>query len=121
MIKIQKIKPLFTNILTTMNVYKDEDAEEIILEETKQEGQIKEYQTVKAIGSMVRDIKVGDVILINPSRFAVKKHQEGSLKDGIITDNPIVQYNFPIIEIGGENCLMIQNTDVDFVIEEYTE
>ena len=33
-----------------------------------------------------KDIKVGDLVSINPSRFAVKKHKEGSLKDGIITD-----------------------------------
>jgi co-chaperonin GroES (HSP10) len=59
--------------------------------------------------------------MINPTRFAVKKHQEGSLKDGIITDNPIVEYRFDIVEMNGEQYLLLQDRDISYVIEDYEE
>jgi hypothetical protein len=87
----------------------------------KPAGSIKEYQTVLSIGSTVRDIKVGDKVLIDPTRYGVKKHQEGSLKDGVITDNPVIKYNFNVVNINDSPCLIIYDQDVDFIIEEYEE
>ena len=88
---------------------------------TKREGSLKEYQRVLAVGSSVRDIKVGDLVWVNPTRFGVKKHREGSLKDGIVTDNPIITYNFDVVEMDGKQCLLLQDRDIDFIIEEYEE
>ena len=93
--KINKIKPLFNRILVTADKYEDDIIENGIIRTTK--GTLKEYQKVLAVGSTVRDIKVGDLVLINPIRYAVKKHREGSLKDGVITDNPVVSYNFNLV------------------------
>ena len=84
-------------------------------------GSIKEYQKVIAIGSSVRDIKVGDLVCINPTRFAVKKHQAGSLKDGVVTDNPIIGYNFETVNIDGKDYLMLQDRDISFVVENWEE
>ena len=36
-------------------------------------GSVKEYQKVIAVCSMVRDIKVGDLVAINPSKYIKKK------------------------------------------------
>ena len=47
------------------------------------------------------------------------KHKEGSLKDGVITDNPVMGYNFPILVIDDKPCLYLYDSDVDFVIKEY--
>ena len=80
-------------------------------------GDLKEYQKVLAVGSTVRDIKVGDKVMINPIRYAKKKHQEGSLKDGIVTDNPIVKYEFNVIKVNGENCLLLYDQDVMYIFE----
>lgn len=122
MIKIKKIKPMFTCIITTMNKYEDDCyTEGGVIDLSKQKGAIKEYQTVLAIGSTVRDIKVGDLVLINPERFAVKKHNAGSLKDGIIKDNPTISYNFDIMELGDKQCLLLQDRDIHFIIEEYED
>ena len=74
-----------------------------------------------SVGSMVKDIKVGDLVCINPTRFAVKKHKEGTLKDGVVKDNPIIQYNFDVIEMDGEQCLLLQDRDIDFIIEDWEE
>lgn len=122
MIKVKKIKPMFTALITTMDKYEaDVFTGSGLIDATKQQGGLKEYQKVLAIGSSVRDLKEGDLVCINPSRFAVKKHKEGTLKDGVISDNPVVTYNFDIVEMDGNQCLLLQDRDIDFIIEEYEE
>lgn len=113
---------MFTSLITTMDKYEhDVITNGGLIDTTKQQGSIKEYQTVLAVGSSVRDIKVGDIVCINPTRFGVKKHQEGSLKDGVVTDNPIITYNFDVVEMDGKQCLLLQDRDIDFIIEEWEE
>ena len=113
---------MFTALITTMDKYEENvRTSGGLLDVTKQQGGLKEYQTVLAIGSSVRDIKVGDLVCVNPARFAVKQHQAGTLKDGVVTDNPVVKYNFDVIEMDGKQCLLLQDRDIDFIIEEYEE
>ena len=119
MIKIKKIKPMFTAILTTMDTYEDDVTCNSIIVKTK--GTIKEYQKVVAIGDTVRSVKVGDLVCINPKRYAVVKHQEGSLQDGVISDNPVVRYNFDIIEMNDTPYLLLQDSDISYIIEEFEE
>lgn len=121
MLKIKKIKPMFTSLITTMDKYEKDVVIGNLIDVSKREGSLKEYQKVLAVGSSVRDIKVGDLVCVNPTRFAVKKHQEGSLKDGIITDNPTIAYNFDVVEMDGKQCLLLQDRDIDFIIEDYEE
>lgn len=121
MIKIKKIKPMFTALVTTMNKYKEDTIVGGLINPSKGKGSLMEYQTVLSVGSSVKDIKVGDLVCINPSRFAIKKHKEGSLKDGVITDNPVITYNFDVVEMDGQQCLLLQDRDIDFIIEEYEE
>lgn len=122
MLKVKKIKPLFTSIITTMDRYtEDVKTASGLIDTTKQQGGLKEYQTVLAVGESVRAVKVGNLVCVNPTRFAVKKHQAGSLKDGIVTDNPVVQYNFDVVEMDDRQCLLLQDRDIDFVIEEWEE
>lgn len=118
---IKKIKPMFNSIVTTMNKYEHNIKVGNLIDSTKQKGSLKEYQTVLAVGPYIKDIKVGDVVFVNPTRFAVKKHKEGSLRDGVITDNPVVTYNFDVIKIDGNDCLLLQDRDVDFIVEEFEE
>lgn len=115
---IKKIKPLFNNLVVTCDKYpRDTKLVGTSLVDTTKADTIKEYQTVVAVGPMVRGIEVGDTVFINPKRYAVKKHREGTLKDGVITDNPIIGYNFNIIEVDGIPHMYIQDGDVDFVAE----
>ena len=122
MLKVKKIKPMFTALITTMNKYEhDVVTEGGLIDTTKQQGGLKEYQTVLAVGDSVRNIKVGDLVCINPTRYAVKQHREGTLKDGIVTDNPVIKYNFDVVEMDGQQCLLLQDRDIDFVVEEWEE
>lgn len=121
MLKIKKIKPLFNKILTTMDLYDNTMTEDGIIDGSKEDGGIREYQTVLAVGPTVKCVKPGDLIVINPSRYQIVKHKEGSLKDGVITDNPVIGYNFPILMVDDRPCLYLYDSDVDFVIKEWEE
>lgn len=122
MLKIKKIRPMFTSLITTMNKYEqDKLTDGGLIDTSKQQGTLKEYQTVLAVGDSVRGIKVGDLVCVNPARFAVKKHDKGSMRDGIITDNPVVTYNFDVVEMDGQQCLLLQDRDIEYVIEDYEE
>lgn len=121
---IKKVKPMFNGLITTMNKYGNNiKIAGTTLTDASKSGAVKEYQKVIAIGPMVRGIEVGDTVFINPKRYAVMKHQEGSLKDGVITDNPVIGYNFDTIDIDGETYLFLQDNDIKFVaeVEEFEE
>ena len=107
-------------LVTTKDEYTDEDIKKggLIV---KTKGALKEYQKVVAIGPLVRGIQVGDLVCINPRRYAKYKHNPGSLKDGVITDNPVVAYNFNVIDLDHVSHLLITDQDIDFVIEEWEE
>ena len=117
--KVKKIKPMFTAIVTTMERYEKSKIIRNIIHADQMEGSVKEYQRVLAVGDSVRGIKVGDIVKINPIRYGIKKHKEGTLKDGVITDNPYVKYNIPTIELDGKECMLIEDRDISYVIEEY--
>lgn len=122
MIKIKKIKPMFTAIVTTMDKYeKDQTITNSLIDVSKIAGSVKEYQKVIAVGDSVRNIKVGDLVSINPQRYAVMKHDPGSLKDGVVDDNATIRYKFDTIELDNKECLLLQDRDVNFIIEEYEE
>ena len=122
MLVIKKIQPMYTKILTTMCKYEeDELTAGGLIDSTKTQGTLKEYQTVIAVGNSVRNVKVGDLVCINPDRYAVKKHEAGSLKDGVITDNPVIKYNFNIMDLEGVPHLLLDENDVSFIITDYEE
>lgn len=113
---------MFNQIICTMDKYDEEEAKVgSIIDVKKIQNPIKEYQKVIAIGPMVKNVSIGDIVMINPKRYAKMKHQEGSLKDGIIGDNPVIAYNFNVIHLDYTPYLIITDQDVDFVVEEYEE
>ena len=121
---IKKVKPMFNGLITTMNRYEqDVKVKGTDLIDSSKSNAVKEYQTVVAVGPMVRGIEVGDTVFINPNRYAVMKHKAGSLQDVVIKDNPVIGYNFDIVEIDGVNHLYLQDSDIKFVaeIEEFNE
>ena len=117
---LKKIKPLFTKIVTTADKYIEDNKVGAIVDSSKLAGTMKPYQTVIAIGSNSAGIKEGDIVMINPSRFAVKKYKEGSLKDGVIKENPIIEFRFPIITMEDGDRLLLDTSDIEFIIEDYT-
>ena len=110
---------MFNRVLTTCDLYTEDLMTDGIIDSTKVEGAIKEYQTVIACGPTVKCVKPGDVVVINPTRYQVMKHKEGTLNDGVIQDNAVLSYNFPIMAINDAPCLYIYDSDIEFVIKEF--
>jgi hypothetical protein len=82
-------------------------------------GDLKAYQKVIAVGSSVRDIKVGDTVMIDITHFAVMKYNPNSIKEDMDL-NKVVKWNIPWVMIDDEkgvpqDCLLISDRDVKFV------
>lgn len=110
---------MFNRVLTTCDLYTEDLMTDGIIDSTKVEGAIKEYQTVIACGPTVKCVKPGDVVVINPTRYQVMKHKEGTLNDGVIQDNAVISYNFPIMVVNDAPCLYIYDSDIEFAIREF--
>ena len=120
--KLKKIKPLYTRIVTTMDMYveKDTTSPSGIVDVSKLKKGIKEYQKVIAIGTSVRNVKEGDWVCINPDRYAVRQFDKNSVKNDILT-NQITKYNFNVVNLNDVNYLMLDEADIEFVIEDMEE
>lgn len=120
--KLKKIKPLFTRIVTTMDMYIEDQAASPsgIIDVTKLKKGIKEYQKIVAVGTSVRNVKEGDIVCINPDRYAVRKFSQNSVKNDIM-ENQITKYNFNVINLDGTDYLLLDEQDVEFIVEEYED
>ena len=110
---------MFNSLVTTLDRYPvNMTLKGTNLLDPSKSGAVKEYQRVVAVGPQVRGIEVGDIVFINPKRYAVMKHEEGELKD-----NPVVTYNFEVLEIDGVPHLLLFDNDIKYVadIEEFEE
>lgn len=118
MINIKKIKLLANYVLVTKREYDgiEKDGEVII-----PKGNLKEYQEVVAVGPMVRTVQVGNLVCVNPKRYAVYKYQKNSIKGDIEEMQKVLSYNFNVVKMDGEEYMLITDQDIDFVIEEYEE
>lgn len=120
--KLKKIKPLYTRIVTTMDMYVENDTTSPsgIIDVTKLKKGIKEYQKVIAVGTSVRNVKEGDWICINPDRYAVRQFNKDSVKADLLT-NQVTKYNFNVVNLDDTDYLLLDEADVEFVILEYED
>lgn len=110
---------MFNKLVTTANRVK-QNTNEIIIDITKINKVIDDFQTVVSIGSSVRDIKVGDLVCINPDRYAVKKYQQKSASAEVEGyENTIIGYDIPRITLDDVEHLMITDSDVIYIVDEY--
>ena len=121
---IKKVRPLFTGVITTAKRYVGMQSAKkgsLILDTRKMDGSMNPYQTVYSVGGTVRDIKEGDVVKINFSRYAKTKHTPGAIDEAENTqsDNLSWTYEIPIIVINDVQYLFIQDRDIEYVVEEY--
>lgn len=121
MLKIKEVKPLFTSIITTANKYEEtETINGILIDSKKAVGTLKEYQTVISIGNAVREVKPGDVVLIDPSRYMIKdKMTADSIREEFM--EPTYHMEIPMIEMNDSEFLRIEERDVSYIITDYEE
>ena len=119
--KLKEIKPLYTRIVTTMDMYvEDQTSPGGIVDVSKLKHGIKEYQKIVAVGTSVKNVKVGDIVCINPDRYAIRKFHENSMKNDIM-ENTVTRYNFNVVNLNGHDCLLLDEADVEFVVTDYDE
>jgi co-chaperonin GroES (HSP10) len=124
--KLKKIKPMFNQVLTT--AWKYQDTEELkqsglILDLKKTSGSYKLYQKVLAVGPTVRDVKVGDVVQINVIKFIVPEFKEdtNSLRESVRVRNTYTKVELPILNVNGEETMLLHESDVEYIIEDYED
>lgn len=120
MLKVKDIRPVYTRLITTANKYKETQMNGNLIDVNKMEGRYKEYQTVVRVGSAVREVKEGDVVLIDPSRYMKRKFSDNSLRDDFV-ENPIVEINIPTVTMNDEDYFMIEERDIAYVIADSEE
>ena len=126
---IKKVRPQFTGLITTMNMFEEKDMYikgTSLIDGRKIKKSIDEFQTVVAVGPHVNGIQVGDLVHIDPTRFMKpvqvrKPNQLDSLKTGMEEYSSEMRYQFDVIELDGKPYLKLQDRDVDYVVEEYEE
>mgnify|MGYP006991684070 FL=1 len=85
-IKVLKATPMFNGVITTCHQWEVDGESDGLIDTAKSQGVVKPHQTVVAVGSAARSVKVGDLVIIDPTRFAVKRYNDGSLKDNVATN-----------------------------------
>ena len=121
---IKKIRPLFTGVVTTAKKYVGDqhaDVNGLILDTRKMDGSLNPYQTVVAVGSMIKDLKEGDIVKINFKRYAKAMHTPGAIDEAENKqfDNLSLNYEIPMVVLDDQEYLFIQNNDIEYVVEEY--
>lgn len=116
---IKKIKPQFTTVITTLDCYDEDVVIDGVI--TYPKGELKLYQRVVAVGDSVRNIKEGDLVLLNLANHISRKYKENSVKEDMDTMIDVPVYDFPTISIGGELYGKFQDRDIEGIIEDYEE
>lgn len=115
---LRNVRPLFNGVMTTAVTYKGNVTTSggLIYDTTKMEGTMNPYQRVVFVGKMVTDVKPGDIVYINFKRYAKVRHVPGAIEDNVQSDNMSMYYEIPMLEVGGQQYLRIQNNDIEFAV-----
>lgn len=114
MFKVNNIKPLFTKIVTTADLYTEDKTENGLILKTK--GTLKEYQKVLRVGDAVRNIKEGDIILLDFTKYMVKdKKSPDSLRDDFIEST--YHLEIPQAIMADNDVLIIDSSSVVYIVE----
>lgn len=123
MLHIKRIIPRYTQVITTANRYEKDDYNgSPIVEKGHFKGDIKQYQTVIAVGKTVRELEVGTQVMLDFEPYRKRKVPVNSIKEKMDVDNPIVEEHLPLFEMDDENgntseFLMMDERNVVFPFE----
>ena len=138
-LELKKVQPRANTIITTAVRYyekNDNKAKSAYIKERKDNQHLislkedknlpKLVQKVIAVGPVVHDVKVGDIVKLNPLHYLDRKlvQQRESLERDVLdlTGTRVketyseLDYKFPTIELAGEECLLLYDRDVDYII-----
>lgn len=119
MLHIKKIKPMYTNLVVTGDRFdKDIYSGGVII---ANKGDLKSWQTILFKGTSIRDMEVGDKVMINVDNYAVKKYSKDSIQNDL-DNNKTIRYMFNWITLYDEqdnpsDCLLLNDRDILYVFE----
>lgn len=118
MLRITEVRPMFTNIVVTGDRYEKDMRSGGLIVANK--GDLKLWQTVLAVGGSVRDVSVGDKVMINVDNYAVRRYDKNSIQNDL-DNNKTVRFNFRWItlDMGGvqRECLLLNDRDILYAFE----
>lgn len=115
----------FDSVMTTAEAYEDDEVVGGVALPRK--GCLKEVQRVLGVGPTVKDVKEGDMVKIDLTRYLKVRHEQRQKSrderfSDLDTEDVATQYYAPKTEVvGGERVLLLYERDVDFIVEEYEE
>ncbi len=115
----------FDSVMTTAETYEDDEVVGGVA--LPRRGCLKEVQRVLGVGPSVKDVKEGDMVKIDLSRYAKVRHEKRQLSrderfSDVDTEDAATVYYEPKVEtVGGGRVLLLYERDVDFIVEEYEE
>lgn len=117
----RKIKPVSTGILTTAYKYTEDDLTAGgVLELNRMKGKVKLKQKVLSVGDLVKYCKPGDIVEISPVHYLSPEVQKQVMATKDVEKVKKVYYNYeiPMIEAFGQECLFIDQCDIRFIYME---
>ena len=117
--RIKKIKPTYTTVITTAVKFDKDDKQNGVI--TAKKGDLKLYQRVVAVGSMIKEFKVGDLVMINAANYAKKRYSPNSIHNDM-DNNPTLKYEFNWVTMENEkgeleDYLMLNDRDILYSFE----
>ena len=106
-------------MITTATKFDKDDMQNGVI--TAKKGDLKLYQRVVAVGSMIKEFKVGDLVMINAENYAKKKYSATSIQNDM-DNNPVIKYEFNWVTMENEkgeleDYLMLNDRDILYSFE----
>lgn len=121
--KLKKIRPLLNHVITTADRYEGVQLKDGLVDASKEDGEIMEFQRVVAIGpNAYQGLNIGDHVIINPQRYMVPEH---SLRHNSVMEKSKDEVNmivaWPVINVNDEELLFITDSDIEVIVDEWEE
>lgn len=109
-------------MITTADRYEKDDYNgSPIVEHGHFKGDVKQYQTVVAVGKAVRELEVGMKVMLDFEPYRKRKVPVNSVKEKMDVDNPIVEERLPLFGMddggGTAEFLMMDERNIVFPFE----
>lgn len=115
---LKRIMPTVNHILVSADVYgATSAAPDGVVDSSSVEGALKPVQTVLAVGPGVRQIEVGQRVMLNPQRYTRPVHMRDP--NSVMADDfASTVTEFPTVDVDGRTCIYVYDTDVDMIVLE---